>query len=341
MALKIYREGNYIYLVDEANKIYEGKASGVIIVKSELSSTTFGLRGLKGWHKTIDLSNITDKNGVPYTASTWEVFYTVNTARQTLGDYYSEVMKGSYKDEFIVNKFGRNGAVGTSLTHVSISGVYQTPTTAQSLELLSSNAADGVAGAGARKVLVEGLDSNFDLQQEEVIMDGLTPVALTNQFIRVFRMTVSESGSYVTISVPSHVGQITLRGAGVGATWVVIDTIEEATTGFGIGQSQIGTYTVPRGYTAFLLSKTFSVESNKSARIYFFKREKADDVAVPYTGIMRLFEQNDGISGLASIHAKAPLNVITEMSEVGFFALAAVASASISVEFQLHLIKNK
>lgn len=256
-------------------------------------------------------------------------------------DYFLSVMKGDVPNQSIVNKFGRNGSVGTSLTHISIGNTYATPTTAQDLEIVSESASDNPGGTGGHKVIVEGLDFNFDPQFEEVILNGITPVALTKQFLRVFRGFISESGSYVTTTTPSHIGRITLRDlGGAGDDWFTISTVEETATGYGIGQTQIGTYTVPRGFTAYLLSKTFSVESNKTASLYFFKRENANDVTPPYTGIMRLFEQNDGIAQLSTIASKAPLQVIKEMSEVGFFAKVPSTTGSISVEFQLLLIKN-
>lgn len=254
---------------------------------------------------------------------------------------YIEIAKGNVPGHSVITKFGRNGAVSATLSHISISGQYQTPTTAQSLEILSSQAADGPAGAGGRKVIVEGLDSNWNFQTEEVELDGVTPVALQNDYIRVFRGFVSESGSYVTTAIPSHVGQITLRGAGAGVTWFIIDNVQETTAaGFGIGQTQIGSYTIPAGKTAYLISKTFSVEATKTARIYFFKREQGDDITTPYRGIMRLFEQNDGIATLATIQTPAPMQAIPEKSEVGFFATAAVGTPSVSAEFQLLLIDN-
>lgn len=256
-------------------------------------------------------------------------------------DFYLEVMKGNVSGQQIVNKFGRNPDVGTALVHVSIGGFYQTPTTAQSLEVLSADANDNPAGAGGHKITIQGLDANFDIQSEEVTLNGTTPVALVNTYMRVFRGFISESGSYVTTSVPSHTGQITLRNSGAGVTWFIIDTATGVTTsGFGIGQTQIGTYTVPAGFTAYVLTKSFSVESTKTAKIYLFKRNKGDDVTTPFTGTMRLFEQNDGIAELSTIDPKAPIQMIEEKSEVGFFALAASAATSISVEFQLLLVQN-
>lgn len=255
-------------------------------------------------------------------------------------DFYLEVAKGNVAGHSIINKFGRNPLVGITLAHVSVSGQYQTPTTPQSLEILSASANDTSAGTGGRKVMVEGLDGNFDIQTEIVTLNGLTAVLLTKQFMRVTRTYVYESGSYVTVSTPSHVGKITLRGVGAGATWVIIDTVEGTDTGFGMGQSQIGSYTIPRGYTAYLLSKTFSTETAKPTSLYFFKRENADDVTVPYSGIMRLFEQNDGIQAPFHIEGKSSLQTIPEMSEVGFFAKVATGTASVSVEFQIMLVAN-
>ena len=283
---------------------------------------------------------VKDANGNNKYFGTSEVGDVTNPFLSIPADFYLEVVKGNVAGHSIINKFGRNGVVGTTLSHISITGQYQTPQTAQSLEILSSNANDTAAGSGGRKVLVEGLDSNFDIQTEIVTLNGLTPVALTNQFMRVYRMYMYESGSYVTISTPSHLGQITLRGVGAGANWVRIDTVEGTATGFGIGQSQIGSYTIPRGYTAYLLSKTFSVEAAKPTSIYFFKREQSNDVVAPYSGIMRLFEENDGIQDAFHIVGRAPIQTIPEMSEVGFFAKVGTGTASVSVEFQLLLIAN-
>ena len=255
-------------------------------------------------------------------------------------DFYLEVSKGSVPKHSIVNKFGRNGAVGTSLAFISISGQYQSPIAATSLEILSGSTADGSAGAGARKVKVVGLDASWNEVTVEVTMNGTTAVALGTQFIRVYRMYVSESGAYATILAPSHLGRITLRTSGGGATWCIIDTIEGTATGFGIGQTQVAGYTIPNGYTGYLLSKTVTVESAKPASIYIFKRENADDVTTPFTGAMRLFEQNDGIAQPFNVGLKSPLQVFPAKTDVGFFAKVGTGTASVSTEFQLLLVQN-
>ena len=255
-------------------------------------------------------------------------------------DYFLEVSKGNIVGSKIVNKFGRNGAVGTALSFISISGNYQTPLTATTLEIVSGSTNDTSAGTGARKVKVIGLNSSWDEVEVEVTMNGTTAVTLGTQFMRVYRMFVSESGSYATITTPSHLGRITLRTSGGGATWCIIDTIEGTSTGFGIGQTQVGAYTIPNGYTGYLLSKTITVESSKPASVYFFKRENADDLTTPFTGAMRLFEQNDGIATPLTVVLKAPLQVIPQKTDVGFFAKVGTGTASVSTEFQLMLVQN-
>lgn len=251
-------------------------------------------------------------------------------------DSYVEVMKGNVPGHSIVNKFGRNPSIGTSLSFVSISGQYQTPLTSQNLEILSSSALDTLAGTGGRSVVVIGLDGDFNEINETVNLNGVTPVQLSKKFIRVFRMYVASSGTYATTTTSSHVGTITLRNTGAGVIWSRITVAD----GIGIGQSQIGGYTIPAGKTAYLLSKHISIESNKPSSIYFFKRENADDNVTGYTGTMRLFEENDGITEQFVVKPHAPLNKFPEKTDVGYFAKVTSTTASISVEFQLLLVDN-
>jgi hypothetical protein len=255
-------------------------------------------------------------------------------------DFYIEVSKGNVAGHSIVNKFGRNSVVGTTLSFISISGQYQTPLTATNLEIVSASINDTAAGSGGRKVTIVGLNSSFNEISVEVTLNGTTAVAVGTQFVRVYRMYISESGSYATISTPSHNGIITLRTSGGGVTWAIIDTIEGTSIGTGIGQTQISGYTIPAGYTGYLLSKNISVEAAKPASVYFFKRENADDVATPFIGTMRLFEQNDGISTPLSVGLKAPIQKLNEKTDVGFFAKVGTGTASVSTEFQILLVQN-
>lgn len=64
-------------------------------------------------------------------------------------DFLTEVALGRVPGFSVVHKFGRNSSIGSSFEPVTASGVYQTPTSAASLEVVSSSATDENPSAGA------------------------------------------------------------------------------------------------------------------------------------------------------------------------------------------------
>ena len=255
----------------------------------------------------------------------------------TLNNFYDEVVLGNVPGHSVVQKFGRNEAVPTTIVPVCIGGIYQTPTVAVTLEVISDDADDTAAGTGARNVILQGLDQDFNLIEEELATAGLSASAATTlTFIRLFRIKVTKSGSYATQTATSQHGTLTIRQSGAGATWA---TIDEIATDFGVGQSQIGAYTIPNGYTALLLSKFVSVETTKSINAYFFQRPNAHIIAAPFEG-MRLVEQETGIIEALTRQTKAPLQKFYEKTDIGFMAIASVGTASVSCDFELMLIEN-
>ena len=257
--------------------------------------------------------------------------YPFTTAAKT---FLLEVSKGNVEKHSLVNKFGA-GLLTTSLLPVSQDNEYPTPTTAISLEFLSSSADDTSAGTGAREVTVVGLNSAWAEVSQTVVTNGVTPVALTTPLIRLYRWYVSQSGTYATELSGSHAGTLTLRVAGAGATWSTITT-----TPFPVGQSQIGIYTVPLGYTGYLLAKNVFADTTKTADIYFFQRPNANDVTAPFTGTMRLFEREVGVTGGYQVMPPAPKGPFVGPCDVGFMGKVSAGTSECSVEFQLLLIQD-
>lgn len=246
-----------------------------------------------------------------------------------------DVSRGKYPGLTVVHKFGRNEAVGTTIEPITLGGTYQTPSVLTSLEVLSSSADDTAAGSGARTVVVNGLSTGWREIEETVTLNGTTPVALTNQFYRIFRVRLATSGTYATQTSPSHAGTITVRTAGAGATWAVVND----TTIFAKGQSQIGAYTVPAGYTAYVKSIWIHVESSKPANVFFFQRQGADVASPPYTP-MRLVQEWDGIDGAEFFNVDTPLGPFPEKTDLGFMGRVSSTSAAISIDFEILLVKN-
>ena len=250
---------------------------------------------------------------------------------------YLAIAKGEVEGHSLVHKFGA-GLLTTSLEPITQDKTYPTPIAAVSLEVLSDNAADNSAGIGAREVTIAGLDANWDHIAQTVTMDGLTPVVLEFDMIRVYRWAVSTedgSGSYGSETVGSHQGELTLRVAGGGAVWSTLTTDP-----FPVGQSQIGVYTIPNGFTGFLLSKNIFVDTSKAADIYFFQRPYANTVVAPFSA-MRLFQREVGVTGGFDLKSLAPKGPLVGPCDVGFMGKISVGTAECSVEFELVVIENK
>ena len=251
--------------------------------------------------------------------------------------FYDEVMLGNIPGHSIVQKFGRNQAVSTTVVPIAIGGVYATPTAAVNLEVISDDADDDASGTGARNVIIQGLNENWNLIEEEVATAGLSASSpTTNTFLRVFRLKVTKSGSYASQTSSSQHGTITVRIASAGATYGQID---EISTDFGVGQSQIACYTIPKGFTGVLLSKFTSVDVNQSANIYFFQRPNANNTSPPYDG-MRLVQQETGVKEVYNVIPKMPINIFSEYTDIGFMGLTTAGTASISCNFELLMIDN-
>ena len=249
-------------------------------------------------------------------------------------DFYTEVAKGNVPGHSVIHKFG--SCLLTPVQRViTQTGTYPTPLAVTSLEVVSSSAADTAAGLGARQLIVIGLDANYEEISTVVTMNGLTAVPLDVDFIRVYRWYVLSSGSYANSTTSSHVGDLMIQGLGGGTVWDIIPS-----TPLPYGQSSIGAFTIPKGQTAFLLSKQIFVDSSKSADIFFFQRDHADDVTVPFSGIRRLLENEIGVAGTLTMDFRSPKGPFVGPCDVGFFGSVEVSTAFASVEFELLLVET-
>lgn len=247
-------------------------------------------------------------------------------------DTFLNIESGEAPNWVHVQKFGKIFALTTTLTPIAAGGVYQVPTTAQSLEILSNSANDTSAGSGARKVTVTGLDANWNEVSVDVSMNGLAAVAITGTWMRIYRIRVKESGTYSSATASSHAGTITVRVAG-GVT-VYAQLVVDA--GFGLGQSLIGCYTVPDGFEAYVYPRYVSVESTKVISGYFFARESADDVSSPYTP-MQAKQSFEFIGGINPLYADSPIGVFPARTDIGWMAKTASGTANVSVSFDIYL----
>lgn len=249
-------------------------------------------------------------------------------------EWYQQVAEGNIPGYSIVHKFGA-GNVGTTLVPITQSGTYQTPTTAQALEFVSTAAADALNGAGMREITITGLDANWNKVVQVIAAhatDGTIAVAIPTSLIRLMTWKVSSSGTYATDITSSHVGVLTIQASGGGTVWSTIPT-----TPFPSGRSQIGAYTIPTGFTGYLMGKLIYTDTNKVADVYFFERNNADDVTTPYSGVMSLIEREVGVVGGFDHHFTLPKNGFVGPCDLGAMAKVTSGTADVSIEFELLL----
>ena len=144
-----------------------------------------------------------------------------------------------------VYKFGHNDNVqtgddvweGAADSAVELAA-YNFPAAAAATTLVSSDTADALGNTGATSVEVWGVNSIGIEIHETVVPNGTTPVTLTNEFYRVYRVHVNSDGGNAN---GPNVGEIDVRH---GST--VADTLARIEPGH--GQTLMCIYTVPKDW---------------------------------------------------------------------------------------------
>ena len=179
-------------------------------------------------------------------------FYPSITSERRHEDFPLQVARGQVPGHRSVTIFGYNGDVDT--TEVTVwphTGLIAHPAAALQMKVSSVNAADTSAGTGARTVLIQGLDADYNEISEVVTLSGQTAVTTANSYIRINYAAVATAGSGQSAAGDIYIGTGTVT-AGVPAT--VYDLIK-----FNYNDTVTGHYTVPAGYTAYLMQGMFTV----------------------------------------------------------------------------------
>lgn len=118
--------------------------------------------------------------------------------------------------------------------------------TAETMNIVSDDAADTSAGTGARTVLVQGVDNTGAAVQEVIVMDGVTPVLTVQSYLRVNSMIVLT------------VGTGTVNAGTITATSSAAVTLQDQ-MGAEDAVSACSFFTVPLGVTFYVLKAEFNV----------------------------------------------------------------------------------
>jgi uncharacterized Zn-binding protein involved in type VI secretion len=162
-----------------------------------------------------------------------------------------QVARGQIQGHRNVTVFGFNPDVDTSQVSVwPLPSLITFPAAALQMTVSSTSANDTAAGTGARTVVVQGLDANYNEVTETVTLNGQTAVTMSASLLRVNYAYVATAGSDNSAAGDIYIGTGTVT-AGVPAT--TYDIIK-----FDYNNTTTGSYTVPANYTAYVSQGLFS-----------------------------------------------------------------------------------
>lgn len=170
-----------------------------------------------------------------------------------------DILEGLVPGYRVFTRFGFNDDTLPTFVDISILGGVRTLPAAAGIVSISSTSVNDIAvtGSGARTLSVTGLDANFVEQEDEVALNGLTPVVTTKSFLRIFDLRVLTAGA-----TGSNEGDIT---ASIGG-----DNQSQIRIGFNVSKD-VG-FTVPANHVAYLSDITFGVGANKEVELRFLQR---------------------------------------------------------------------
>lgn len=225
--------------------------------------------------------------------------------------------------------FGYNPDVDTSEESVwPTGGTVPHPAAAATLKISSSsNNDDGdPVGTGARTVYIAGVDGNYNIVSETVILNGQTAVNTTNQYLYVnefYVLTVGSGGVNAGV-VYAGTGTVT---SGVPA--VIYDLINT-----GYNSRTTGHYCVPAGYTGYMVEGLFSSgQSSGSTAVTGFLKTNGPDLVLRVSAVIT-------VNNSSAVFMFDPPFVIPEKHCVGASAIGAAANNEVSSYFNIILIKN-
>jgi len=226
-----------------------------------------------------------------------------------------QVARGQIPAHYKLHKFGFNALVQeVEETIWDVGGIYTYPSSAVKMTATSTDGAndDGV------QVTVQGLDANYNQLSETITLDG-TGVAETNGFfLRVFRAFTEGSQE------PS--GTINITNA----------STTYARIALGENQTLMAVWTVPAGYTAYMLQNNttcYTEQNNKFGITKLVTREP--------DGVFRTQDKHTVVLSQNVVDYPIP-KAIPEKTDIEMRATASSSNANlqVSASFDIVYIKN-
>jgi hypothetical protein len=186
-----------------------------------------------------------------------------------MNTYLMDIANLKYPDNKLIHKFGANFDIDTDSTPETVwTGGGEYPwsefDSAQTLYCKSSSASDTTT------LHVIGLDANYDELTETVTLSGTNAVSTTSTFKRVFRMQYDAE----------NVGDITAHT--VSASGTVVAKID-----IGYAQTLMAIYTIPAGFTGYIIAGDLTINAFRDVQVKFFVREDGKPFRIAHMAEVR------------------------------------------------------
>lgn len=246
----------------------------------------------------------------------------------TTEEFYLQVARSQIAGHESNFKFGFNPDVDDALETVwAEGGLYSYLSAATILKVSSSSTDDTAAGTGARTVEIFGLDGNYNEISETVTLNGQTAVNTTNSYLRINRGVVRSAGSG-----GQNAGVIY---AGTGTVTSGVPANKYLSIAIGDNQTLMSLWTVPAGYTAFILHTDVTVATSQSNKYCTAKL-----VARPYGEVFQVKDVFVKSQGSTTQFYSIPIR-FDEKTDIEWRAIGDSAGADIAISAAMDIIYIK
>lgn len=228
-----------------------------------------------------------------------------------------QVVRNQIENHKTVFKFGFNSDINSAEETVwDVGGVYAYPSSAVAMTVTTDAATP--ANDNGVKVIVFGLDEDYNEVNQEVTLAGAGTATTTQTFIRVFRAYVSGS--------QAPTGNLNITND---ATTYARITLNE-------NQTLMAMWTVPAGYTGFIDHvniATGTTNANQYITAQLVQRTQG--------GVFRvMMKQTLGSGGVADFLIRYPI-LVSEKTDLEVRAESSGSNNLVSANFSVIYIKNE
>jgi hypothetical protein len=195
---------------------------------------------------------------------------------------------------------------------------YTYPTSASTMTVVSTSASDDTNA----KILISGLDANFNPISETIALNGTTGVTTVNSYLRINSLLMTSPGT----GQNTNIGTITVKQSS--------NTIAQINVGISKSQSTI--YTVPAGYTFYLdLAEVNTSNSYTSSTIVTYKVQAINNT----TGVKLNVLQQPFVSIYTANRSSEPFSY-AEKTDIQWQLVTNTGTIAAGVIIAGKLIKN-